>query len=251
MKYKALIVDDEKMARALLEGMIAEFCPDIELVESCIDLPSAIKSIHKNKPDLVFLDIEMPGHSGLELLDFFDEKDINFSIIFTTAYHQYAINALKLAAIDYLLKPLESEELEASVARFIKIKSKIDEQQKIALKTNLSTSIHKKIAIHTVSSIRFLDVNEISFLKADGAYTEFYLNSGEKIISSKGLKHFEDVCSEIAYLFRCHKSFIVNINAIDEYVKSDGGYLKMNNKLEVQFSSEKAAEIQKRLGLNN
>lgn len=251
MKYKAIIVDDEKMARTLLQGMIEEFCPDIELIESCIDLPSAIKSIHKNKPDLVFLDIEMPGHSGLELLDFFDEKDINFSIIFTTAYNQYAINALKLSAIDYLLKPLESEELQSAIARFIKLKNKINEQQKLVLKANLSSSINKKIAIHTVSSIRFLDINDVSFMKADGAYTEIYLNSGEKIISSKGLKHFEDVCSEIDHLFRCHKSFIVNINAIEEYVKSDGGYLKMNNKLEVQFSSEKAAEIQKRLGLNN
>jgi two-component system LytT family response regulator len=249
MKYKAIIVDDEKMARALLLGMLEEFCPEIEVVESCPDLPTAIKSIHKIKPDLVFLDIEMPGHSGLELLDFFDEKDVNFSIIFTTAYHQYAINALKLSAIDYLLKPLEGDELQNSVQRFIKLRSKIDEQQKMVLKTNLSSSINRKIAIHTVSSIRFLDINDISFFKADGAYTEIYLNSGEKVISSKGLKHFEDVCSDIAQLFRCHKSFIVNINAILEYVKSDGGHLKMNNKLEVQFSSEKASEIQKRLGL--
>jgi two-component system, LytTR family, response regulator len=125
MKHKAIIVDDEKMARILLQGMLEEFCPEIAVVDTCQDLPNAIKSIHKNKPDLVFLDIEMPGHSGLELLDFLDEDDINFSIIFTTAYNQYAIDAFKLSAIDYILKPIESEELENSVSRFIKHKSKL------------------------------------------------------------------------------------------------------------------------------
>ncbi|MES2588386.1 MAG: LytTR family DNA-binding domain-containing protein [Bacteroidota bacterium] len=250
MKFKAIIVDDEKMARALLQGMIEEFCPEIQICETCVDLPNAIKAIHKYKPDLVFLDIEMPGHSGLELLDFFDENDINFSIIFTTAYNHYAIDAFKLSAIDYILKPIETQELENSVNRFVKFKNKISHEQKSALQNNLHSLLNKKIAIHTVSSIRLLKIDEISFFKADGAYTEIYMNSGEKIVSSKGLKHFEEATNQFYHFFRCHKSFIANLNEIVEYVKSDGGHLLMKNKLEVQFSSEKAAEIQKRLGLN-
>lgn len=248
MNYNAIIVDDEKMARVLLQGMVKEFCPQISVVDLCVDLPSAIKSINKNKPELVFLDIEMPGHSGLELLDFFDLDDVNFSIIFTTAYNQYAISALRLSAIDYILKPIEHDELIASIDRFISVKQKLTREQKLAFHSNISSQINKKIAIHTVSSIRLIDINDISFFKADGAYTEIYLTSGEKIISSKGLKHFEDSCVDFTNFYRCHKSFIVNLNEINEYVKSDGGYLKMNNKCEVQFSSEKAAEIQKRLG---
>ncbi len=105
--YKAIIIDDEKMARTLLEGMLYEYHKDVEVVDSCKDLPTGVKSIRKHKPDLVFLDIEMPGHSGLELLDFFDEQEVNFSIIFLTAYNQYAINALRLSAVDYLVKPVD------------------------------------------------------------------------------------------------------------------------------------------------
>ena len=114
MIYKAIVIDDEKRARTLLKGMIDELSLGVQVVELCEDLPDGVKAIRKHKPDLIFLDIEMPGHSGLELLDFFDEQEINFSIIFTTAYNQYAVQAFKLSAIDYLLKPIAVNELEDS-----------------------------------------------------------------------------------------------------------------------------------------
>jgi two-component system LytT family response regulator len=243
----AIIVDDEKMARTLLHGMLQEYCSNIEVLDLCADLPQAVKSIHKNKPDLVFLDIEMPGHSGLEIMDFFNPEDVQFSIIFTTAYNEYAIDAFKLSAVDYLLKPIEPEELERCVERYNRLSQRYEPKQMDALKLNLNSSIEKKIAVHTVSSIRLLNTQEIAFFKADGAYTEVHMVNGEKIISSKGLKHFEDVTKFSEFFLRCHKSFVVNLNAVQELVKSDGGFLKMINGLEVQFSSEKQAEILKRL----
>jgi two-component system, LytTR family, response regulator len=247
MKTSAIIVDDEKMARTLLEGMLNLYCPEIEIVELCSDLPQAVKAIHKHKPQLVYLDIEMPGHSGLEIIDFFNPEEIDFSIIFTTAYNEYALDAFKLSAVDYLLKPIESEELERSFERFKRTKSKFSTEQMSSLKETLYSGVKKKIAVPTVSSIRLLQLSDIVFFKADGSYTEIYLLNGEKVISSKGLKHYEDVTSFSPSFFRCHKSYVVNLEAIDEFVKSEGGHLKMQNGMLVQFSSDKAQEILKRI----
>lgn len=243
--YKAIIIDDEKMARTLLEGMLYEYHKDVEVVDSCKDLPTGVKSIRKHKPDLVFLDIEMPGHSGLELLDFFDEQEVTFSIIFVTAYNQYAINALRLSAVDYLLKPVDVKELAESINRF--------KQQEIngnynALKQNLTTQGPSKIAIHTVGSVKFIDLNDILFFKADGAYSQIILKNKQTLTTSKGLKYYEDLLSNTEQFFRCHKSYIINTNFVVEYIKSDGGSLLMEDDYQVGLSSDKSEELLKRMG---
>lgn len=242
MQLTAIIIDDEKMARTLLEGMLHEFCKDIEVIDTCPDLPSGIKSIRKNKPDIVFLDIEMPGYSGLELLDFFDENEINFSIIFTTAYNQYALQAFKLSAVDYLLKPIEPVELEKAIERYKKNGHKKNYQ---FLKENLSGNSAQKLAVHTVNSVKFIETDQILFFKAEGAYTELMLTNGKVITASKGLKKYEDILKENRSFFRCHKSFIVNLKYITEHVKSDGGYLLVAEKHEISLSGEKVAELYK------
>jgi two-component system LytT family response regulator len=242
--YKAIIIDDEEMARTLLEGMLQMYCPEVEVVALCKDLPSGVKAIHKHKPDIVFLDIEMPGHSGLELLDFFDENEIDFSVIFVTAYNRYAIQAFKLSAVDYLLKPIETEDLKNAVYLFTKKKERINYA---ILKNNLQTQAPKKIGINGVSSIVFVDVDDILFFQADGSYSMVFLKDGKTIIASKSLKHFENILVDNPYFFRCHKSYIVNLNYITEYVKSDGGYLKVNQH-EVGLSPDKAGILLDRLG---
>ena len=118
---KAIIIDDEKQARVSLSLLLQENCPEIEVADQCENLPQGVKSIRKHRPDVVFLDIEMPGHSGLELLEFFDEKEIEFSIIFTTAYNDFAVQAFKLSALDYLLKPIDMETLEVALGKYRKI----------------------------------------------------------------------------------------------------------------------------------
>lgn len=243
---KAIIIDDEPLARQLLNGIISENCPEVTVVDLCQNLPEGVKSIRKNNPDLVFLDIEMPGHSGLELLDFFNDSEVHFSIVFTTAYNQYAIKAFKLSAIDYILKPIDPESIIQVVERFQSNRNK--QVDFSVLRENLRNSnANPKLAIHTVSSIRFIELAEICFLKADGAYTHIHIRSGEKILSSKNLKYFEQVLAEQTNFIRCHKSFMVNINEIKEYVKSNGGSLIVYPNQEISVSGDKIQEILEQL----
>ncbi len=242
MNLKAIIIDDEKMARALLEGLINEYCSDIKVVETCQDLATGVKAIRKLKPDLVFLDIEMPGHSGLELLEFFSEEEVDFSIIFVTAYNQYAIQAFKLSAVDYLLKPVDADDLIQSVDRYKKNNSTVNYE---VLKQNLSGNSPQKIAVPSSNSIKFIEVDEILFLKAEGAYTDITLVDGKVITVSKGLKKFEDTLIDNAKFFRCHKSYIINLDHITEHVKSEGGYLMLQNKYQVSLSNDRVSELYK------
>ncbi len=250
MKYKAIIIDDEEMARTLLQGMIDESCANVDVVDLCKDLSSGVKSIRKHKPDIVFLDIEMPGHSGLELIDFFDEKEIDFSIIFVTAYNQYAIQAFKLSAVDYLLKPIEISDLQNAVELFEKNRNKANWSYKI-LKENFITNQSKKIALATLNSISFVDTNDILFFQGDGAYTKVYTIDNKVITVSKGLKNFETILESNPHFFRCHKSFIVNINYITEYVKSEGGYLVVNKTHHVSISADKTDLVLEKIQLGN
>lgn len=245
MKIKAIIIDDEVRARVALQLLIEEYCPNIEILEQCETLAEGIRAIHKHSPNLVFLDIEMPGHSGLELFDFFHEEDINFSIIFTTAYSQYAIKAFKFSAIDYILKPINPEELVDAVQRFQKIKS---ENIKV-LKDNLNQNKLNKIAVPTGNSIVFLETNQILYVKGEGSYCEIVLLNGEKMICSRYLKNFEDILSSYTNFLRVHKSYIANLNYVNIYNKSDGGNLEFNNKTCIPISIDKVDLIMEKITL--
>jgi two-component system, LytTR family, response regulator len=153
-----IIIDDEPKARVLLESLVKQYCNDLEIVALCEDLPSGVKAIKKHKPSLVFLDIEMPGHSGLELLDFFNEEEIDFNIIFTTAYNEYAVQAFRFSAIDFLLKPLQHIQLVEAVERFLKKQSSQKSAHLKNLKENLNTTTdwnEKRIAIPSAQTILF------------------------------------------------------------------------------------------------
>ena len=184
---KAIIIDDEKRARVSLALLIQEYCPNVEIVAECENLSHGVKAIRKHNPDLVLLDIEMPGHSGLELLDFFDENDVNFSIIFTTAYNEYALQAFKFSAIDYLLKPINPEQL-------------ADENFKI-LKENIQKESLSKIAVTSGNTLIFLDTTKIAHIKGEGAYSEVFCTTGTKNLVSRNLKNFEDIlCSDKRFM---------------------------------------------------
>lgn len=232
----AIIIDDEKRARELLYTLITENCANVNIIDQCVDLPNGVKSIRKNKPDLIFLDIEMPGHTGLELMDFFDEKEINFGIIFTTAYNEFAVKAFKLSAIDYLLKPMQVEDLVGAIARFER-RFNLGKEEEVAVKK--PEIQNNKIAIPIGQSIRFIDLNDIVFLKADNTYTEIFLEDNSKLVVSRTLKNFEEVLQDNPSFFRCHKSYMVNRDFIIDYVKSDGGYLVVKNNHQVNISPEK------------
>lgn len=239
---KAIIIDDEARARTLLRKMLTEYCTDIEVAADCEDLPNGVKAIRKLKPDLVFLDIEMPGHSGLELLDFFDENEINFSIIFITAYNNYAIKAFKLSAVDYLLKPVEPNDLENAVERFRR-KNTRDKNSIATLKENLKEDGLDKIAVPDSNSIKFLQLDDILYFKADNTYTEIFFADNNKLVISRTLKNMEDTLSGTPQFFRCHKSYIVNMKYLTDYVKSDGGYLVIKGKHQVPVSPDKVQDL--------
>ncbi|POR27574.1 hypothetical protein BWK58_04415 [Flavobacterium columnare] len=237
----AIIIDDEKRARLNLSILIKEYCPQINIIAECENLPEGVKSIRKNKPDLIFLDIEMPRHSGLELLDFFDENEINFKIIFTTAYQEYAIQAFKFSAIDYLLKPINPEELIAAATRFSKEKEKIDKYA--ILKENLKDETFRKIAVPSGNSLVFIEVNDILFIKGEGAYSEIHFRNNEKLLVSRNLKNFEDIICEQRNFIRIHKSFILNTHYIKSYNKSDGGSIEIQNGLHLPIGTDKVQTI--------
>ncbi len=239
---KAIIIDDETRARSLLAKMLKEYCSDVEVIADCEDLPNGVKAIRKHKPDLVFLDIEMPGHSGLELLDFFDENEINFSIIFITAYNSYAIQAFKLSAVDYLLKPVEPGDLENAVERYKRRTTK-DRNSIVTLKENLKDDALDKIAVPDSNSVRFLNLEDILFFKADNTYTEIFFLDNNKLVISRTLKNIEDTLTGTAQFFRCHKSYIVNMKYLTDYVKSDGGYLVIKGKHNIPVSPDKVADL--------
>lgn len=238
---QAILIDDEKRARLNLSLLLKEFCSEVNIVAECENLPEGVKAIRKNKPDLVFLDIEMPGHSGLELLDFFDENEIDFKIIFTTAYQEYAIQAFKFSAVDYLLKPINPVELNEAIKRIIKEKKKLDNYS--ILKENLKQDTLKKIAVPSGNSLLFFETEKIMYIKGEGAYSEVFCSDGSRQLVSRNLKNFEDIlCSDSRFL-RIHKSYIVNFNFVTAYNKSDGGSIELENKTQIPVSPDKSQTI--------
>jgi two-component system, LytTR family, response regulator len=247
---KCIIIDDESKARNLLQAIISQYCPSLEVIDLCPDLPTGIKSIKKNNPALVFLDIEMPGHSGLEILDFFTESEINFSIIFTTAYNEYALQAFKLSAIDYLLKPIQHTQLVEAVERFNKQTANSNQAQIQSLKANLNTSEpweNKRIVVPSGQTLNFFEPKEVIMIKGEAAYSELYLTGGRKLLASRNLRHFEDLLQHIPVFYRCHKSYIINTSYILQYVKSDGGYLNLVENHTAGLSTDKVDELMSKL----
>lgn len=240
---KAIIIDDEKRARVSLALLLQEYCPQISVVAECENLPEGVKAIRKFQPDLVLLDIEMPGHSGLELLDFFDENDVNFSIIFTTAYNEYALQAFKFSAVDYLLKPINPEQLTEAITRLEKQKV---ENYKL-LKETINQDSLTKIAVPSGNTLIFIDTTKISHIKGEGAYSEVFCNNGTKHLVSRNLKNFEDILCLDSRFMRVHKSYIVNFEKVVAYNKSDGGSLELENGIHIPVSQDKAQIILDRI----
>lgn len=242
---KAIIIDDEKRARVSLNLLIQEYCPNVEIVAECENLPEGVKAIRKHNPDLVLLDIEMPGHSGLELLDFFDENDINFSIIFTTAYNEYALQAFKFSAIDYLLKPINPEQLAEAIARLEKQKQKVENYK--LLKETIQQDSLTKIAVPSGNTLIFIDTTKISHIKGEGAYSEVFCNNNTKHLVSRNLKNFEDILCLDTRFMRVHKSYIVNFELVVAYNKSDGGSLELETGIHIPVSPDKSQNILDRI----
>ncbi len=238
---KVIIIDDENKARQLLRLLLEESCPQVQVVEECAGLAEGVRAIKKHAPELVFLDIEMPGISGLKILEFFNEEEINFSIIFVTAYNEYAVQAFKLSAVDYILKPINIELLVEAVGRHELLSNRMLRQLEV-LKKNLSNSEEKKIVIPNIDGMHYVAPLEIMFIKGEGAYATFYLENGEKYMMSRNLKYVEDMLLDFGYLKRCQKSYIINTKYIKHFSKQD--YLAtLTNGAQIPISVDRVGEI--------
>lgn len=245
---KAVIIDDEKKARNLLRVILTEYCPEVNEIEEAADLPSGVKLIRKIKPDIVFLDIEMPRYLGIQILDFFEQNEINFHIVFTTAYNEYAIKAFQMNAIDYLLKPIRPNQIKAAVTKVnnLLITKDINTQLN-ELKTAFQSTSFGKIGLHIATGILFVKINEIMYLKADGMYTDFYIKGQDKITISKPMKYYASLLKSNSFFYRPHRSFLINIQYIKQLVKKDGPYILMENDGMVSLSREKREEFMEML----
>lgn len=236
---KTLIVDDEKNARLALRGILKEHFPQIDVVAESNDIPSAVKAIHKHAPELVFLDISMPGYSGLELFKFFDD-DINFKVIFVTAHSEYAVNAFELSAVDYILKPIQIKNLERAIHKL-----KYDRNENIkVLQNNFNNELSKKIALKTGEGIVFLKFEDVIYLKADGSYTHFITDNASKITVTKRIADFERL-QDMGPFLRVHRSHIINYNRISKILKQDGGWVVMDNGDELSISTDRKSQLLK------
>jgi len=240
---KAIIIDDEPKARNLLRILIEENCPKITQTFEAADLLSGVEIIKEEVPNIVFLDIEMPEHSGLEILNFIEKDILNFEIIFTTAYSEYAIQAFQLSAIDYLLKPIRPSQVKEAVDKAIAFIGKSQINIKLEeLKKSLSSSSFDKIGLPVSDGIKFVAFSEIIMMEADGMYTKI-ATTQEEILISKPLKHFVELLQNIPVFYKPHRSYLINLKYIKQYVKSDGGYILMDNGKTVSISKEKRDEF--------
>jgi two-component system LytT family response regulator len=233
---KVLIVDDEKLARTMLRSFLTKYVEDIEIVGEAGNVPEAIKIIVREKPEVVFLDIEMPGFSGLQLPDFFEEGEIDFHIIFTTAYAKYAVQAFRISAIDYLLKPIDVQELKDAVQKVRELNSAVQTSEKLAsAQAVMNGELPDRIVLPMGDEVKFASLNQISFLQAEGAYVYVYFSNGEKALVSKKLGEF-DFLLESTQFFKPHRSYIINMKEVEKYVKSEGGYIVMQNDEQIPLS---------------
>ncbi len=223
----AIIIDDEKDAQEVLQLMLLKHCSNIKVLACCSNAAQGIDAIKKCQPNLIFLDVEMPVQNGFDVLNAFAEK--NFNVIFTTAYNQFAIKAIKYAAFDYLLKPIDANDLKESINRLQKQPSDNTQQQfQLLMHQIQKANLPQKIALHTTEGLQFVNPNEIIRGESLSNYTKIYLLNGQKILLSKTLKEVEEILEPYNF-YRIHNSFVVNLNHITKYIRTDGNYIEMTD----------------------
>tara|TARA_R110002126_G_scaffold3457_23_gene19722 strand:- start:856 stop:1590 length:735 start_codon:yes stop_codon:yes gene_type:complete len=238
---EAVLVDDEIKALQSLSWELTNFSDEIKVVASFTDPFEALKYLEQNPPDCLFLDIEMPTMDGFQFIQKLHNKE--FPVVITTAYNQYAIKALKNEAIDYLLKPIDTDDLNATIAKIKKFNSKnytAEKLEKILLKFN-SDSLQKKITINTDGKLLFLQSDEILFAESDGNYSTLFLSDGQKILLTKKLKEVNQILPKDTF-FRIHNSYIINLNKIKEFLKTDG-YVILQSNHKIPVSRQKKSDF--------
>jgi len=242
---KAVIIDDEKDSIDTLKWKLENYCPDVSVISSFEKPADGVSYLKKNPVDLLFLDIEMPMLTGFDVLEELG-RDISFDIIFITAYDNFGIQAVKFSALDYLLKPVQNKELKEAIDKHLKkSQQKIPSEQIDLLLNNVQAERKGKrgrIALASKESIEFVDPNDIIVCEANSNYTNIYLVEGRKRVISKTLKDFEEMLLQFDF-FRPHNSHLINLGRVKEFIRGDGGYLVMENKMKVPVSKNRKEEL--------
>ncbi|HRH50217.1 MAG TPA: LytTR family DNA-binding domain-containing protein [Panacibacter sp.] len=240
---KAILVDDEKNALEMLEWQLHNYCPQVAIAAICNSADSGIEAIEQHKPSLVFLDIEMPKKNGFELVQSFINP--SFDVIFTTAYNQFALKAFRFAALDYLLKPIDADDLVAAVKRYEKkmLHSNFKQQLDILMQQyNQPNILPEKISFATQQAIHFIKPAIIVHCESDSNYTTLHFIDKSKMVVSKTLKEVEEMLVHY-HFYRIHHSFIINLKQVNRYVKTDGGAIEMTNGAQLPISRQRKDEL--------
>jgi two-component system, LytTR family, response regulator len=236
---RAVIIDDEINCRQTLLALLKKYCQNVEVVAEAANISEGLKIISENSPDLVFLDVQMTDGTGFDLLE--RSVNVKFKTIFVTAHDTYAIRAFKFSATDYLLKPVEADELVAAVNK-IDSGNKFDEinlklEALISNRTNV-----EKIALPALDGIRLIKINEIIRCESDSNYTSFFLSSKNKIVVTRTLKEYEELLTPHGF-FRIHQSHLVNLSHVSRYVKGEGGSVILDDGSEVEVARRRKEEL--------
>jgi len=237
---KAIIIDDEKHGIITLQHLISE-TENVSVVATTQDSTTAKELIEKHRPDIVFLDIEMPVMNGFEVLSQFDV--LPFCVVFTTAYDQYAIKALKMNALDYLLKPISAKDLEDSIQKYKANEMQISKAQIAQVHQFAHGKVPDTLALSTQQGLIFIKIENISYLEADGSYTDIVMSDKIRHLASKPLSNFEDILQDNALFFRAQKSFIINLKNIKQYIRGEGGDIIMEDGKNIALSRNKKQEF--------
>jgi two-component system LytT family response regulator len=244
---RTIIIEDEQKSRELLDAMISKNCPELEIVGHASDVSQGVELTRASKPDLIFLDISMPNGTGFEVLE--QVSDLHFELIFATASDQHALKAIKYSACDYLLKPIDSDELKLAVDKVIRKKkthSGMDNLQFLIEHLKRSDENFQKITLPTGNAYEIVNIKDIIRCEADGSYTTFYLGDKRKLVISAGLKHYEELLPELDFI-RVHHHHLINMHHVLRFLKEDGGYAIMSDGSKIEISRRKKEAFMERL----
>jgi len=230
---RAIVVDDEPYAAQALQTLLKKHCPDVSVIAACHSALEAEQRIGELKPQLVFLDIEMPHRNGFELLERF--MPAGFQVIFTTSYDQYAIKAIRFSALDYLLKPVDPLELQAAVAKVSRPNELLAQQLQLLLQSYREPAAGNRIALPTQEGLQMVAIDTILYCTASSNYTTLVMKDKKKLVVSRTLKEIEEMLEEHGFL-RIHHSHMVNVNAIEKYIRGEGGTVLMMDGAELDVS---------------
>jgi two-component system, LytTR family, response regulator len=249
-EIKAVIVDDEQHCVDALKTMLQKKFPDVTVLGGASSVQEAKVLIDELRPDLVFLDVEMPYQNGFELLKLFDK--VHFDVIFTTAYEQYALKAIKFNALDYLLKPFGISDLQDALQKYSARKAVKNEQPGVVAPLemflqNMKTMQHsnKKIALPTLNGLVFMPVQSIVRCESTGNYTKIFFTDRKQLLVSKPLKEFEELLTDIDF-FRVHNSHLINLQQMESYIQGEGGFALMSDGTQVEVSRRRKADFLKK-----